>query len=290
MTVDTTRTAWRCDRGEDGIWTLWFDQPGKSHNILTADAFNELDDRLAEIEEDDSVRGVLIRSAKEAGFCAGADLRTIQQSRSAADVEAYLRRGIEVFDRLARLDPPTTAVLHGVCLGGGFELALACQHRAALASHTALQLGTPEVHLGLIPGWGAIEHLTRLLAPKDALDLLLYGNPIGFLHAKSQGAVDRLVSHDEPERLTETLTLAPAPERPFLAEIWNDELDFARAKLAQQPVGFPEAQAAILEVIEIDLAEGPEAAREATIERLVELMLSEPSRHAIDEFFHRARG
>jgi enoyl-CoA hydratase/carnithine racemase len=290
MTVDTTRTAWRCDRGEDGIWTLWFDQPGKAHNILTADAFNELDDRLAEIEQADSVRGVLIRSAKEAGFCAGADLRTIQQSRSAAEIESYLRRGLKVVDRLSRLDPPTTAVLHGVCVGGGFELALACQHRAALASHAALQLGTPEVHLGLIPGWGAIEHLTRLLAPKDALDLLLHGNPIGFLHAKSQGAVDRLVSQDEPQRLTDSLSLAPAPERPFIAEIWSEELDFARAKLAQQPVGFPQAQAAILEIIEIDLAEGPEAAREATIERLIELMLGEPSRHAIDEFFHRARG
>jgi enoyl-CoA hydratase/carnithine racemase len=287
MTVDTTRTAWRCDRGEDGIWTLWFDQPGKSHNILTAQAFDELDERLAEIENDDSVRGVLVRSAKEAGFCAGADLRTLQNANSPAEVEAYLRKGLAVFDRLARLDPPTTAVLHGVCLGGGLELALACQHRAALASHATLQIGTPEVHLGLIPGWGAIEHLTRLLAPKDALDLLLYGDPIGFLQAKSQGLVDRLVTPDEPQRLTETLSLSPAPEHPFITDVWFDELSFARTKLAQHAIDFPEAQAAILEVIEIDLVEGPEAVREATIERLVGLILSEPSRHAIDEFFHR---
>ena len=290
MTVDTSRSAWRWDRGDDGVWTLWFEQPGKAHNILTADAFDELHERLAEVEESDSVRGVLIRSAKEAGFCAGADLRTIQKSSSAGEIEAYLRRGLAAFDRLSRLDPPTTAVVHGVCVGGGFELALACQHRVALASGKALQLGTPEVHLGLIPGWGAIEHLPRLLAPKDALDLLLLGNPIGFLHAKSQGAVNRLVSLDEPERLVESLALPAAPERPFLPDVWADELDFARVKLAQNPIGFPEAQAAILEILEIDLAHGPEAAREATIERLIELILSEPSRLAIDEFFQRARG
>ena len=287
MTVDTTRSAWRWDRGEEGIWTLWFDQPGKSHNLLSDDAFRELDDRLAEVEENESVRGVLVRSAKEGGFCAGADLKTIQRSQSAGEVESYLRRGLKVIDRLAHLDPPTTAVLHGVCLGGGFELALACQHRAALASHAALQLGTPEVHLGLIPGWGAIEHLTRLLEPKDALDMLLLGEPIGFLHAKSQGAVDRLVTPDEPERLNETLRLPPAAERPFTMEVWGDELEFAKGKLARRSVDFPEAQAAILEIIEIDLTQGPEAARDATLKRLIDLMLSEPSRNAVDEFFQR---
>lgn len=289
MTVDTTRSAWRWERGEDGIWTLWFDQPGKSHNLLSDDAFRELDDRLAEVEEDESVRGVLVRGAKEGGFCAGADLKTIQRSQSTGEVETYLRQGLRVIDRLANLAPPTTAVLHGACLGGGFELALACQHRAALASHAALQLGTPEVLLGLIPGWGGIEHLPRLLEPKDALDMLLLGDPIGFLHAKSKGAVDRLVTHDEGERLNETLGLPAPPERPFTMEVWADELEFARAKLARRSVDFPEAQAAILEVIEIDLTRGPEAAREATIERLIDLMLSEASREAVNNFFQRAR-
>ncbi len=290
MTVDTTRSAWRWDRGEDGIWTLWFDQPGKSHNLLSEDAFRELDDRLAEVEDDESVRGVLVRSAKAGGFCAGADLKTIQRSQSTGEVETYLRQGLKVIDRLSNLDPPTTAVVHGACLGGGFELALACQHRAALASHAALQLGTPEVLLGIIPGWGGIEHLTRLLEPKDALDMLLLGDPIGFLHAKSTGAVDRLVTPDEVERLNDTLGLPPAPERPFTREVWDDELELAREKLARRSINFPEAQAAIFEIIEIDLTEGREAAREATLERLIDLMLSETSRAAVSDFFQRARG
>jgi 3-hydroxyacyl-CoA dehydrogenase/enoyl-CoA hydratase/3-hydroxybutyryl-CoA epimerase len=291
MTADTTRTAWRWDRGGNGVWTLWFDQPGKAHNVFTAAAFDELDDRLAEVEADGSVRRVLVRSGKEAGFCAGADLRTFHQFRKAEDVEAFLRRGLAVFDRLCKLDAPTTAVLHGVCLGGGLELALACRHRVALASNVALQLGTPEVHFGLIPGWGGIERLTRLLAPKDALELLLYGDPIGFLLAKSQGAVDRLISQDESDRLADSIDLPCASERALTAEAWSDELEFARSKLAhaRHEVEFPEAREAILDVIEIDVAEGAGAAREAAVGRMVELTLGEPSRRAIDEFVHRAR-
>ena len=166
------------------------------------------------IEGDSSIRGVLIRSAKPAGFCAGADLKTIQTCTSAAELAAYLRRGMEVLDRLAGLKVPTTAVVHGVCLGGGLELALACRCRAALASSVALQMGSPEVQLGLIPAWGAMVRLARFIAPRDALNLVLTGNPIGFLQAKSQGLVDRLVAQDEQDRIAETLR-ARAPTRSF---------------------------------------------------------------------------
>ncbi|WP_337176631.1 enoyl-CoA hydratase-related protein [Paludisphaera sp.] len=286
MTEDARDAAWRWDRGEDGVWTLWFDQPGRALNILDRAALDELDERLAEVEGDDSVQGVLIRGGKPSGFCAGADLRLLGEA-SSQEVEAYVRRGLDVIDRLMRLGPATAAVLHGACLGGGLELALACRHRVALASTTPLQLGTPEARLGLIPGWGAIEHLPRLMAPRDALDLLLYGNPIGFLQARSQGVVSRLVSADESHRLLETLASEAPSEQPFLAEDWGDELTFARSKLEGRSNDFPEAQAAILRIIEIDLADGPEAAREATVARLVELATSDASRDAVADFFLR---
>ncbi|OJW25847.1 MAG: hypothetical protein BGO49_22380 [Planctomycetales bacterium 71-10] len=286
MTDEARATAWRWDRGGDGVWTLWFDQPGRALNVLDRGALDGLDERLAEVEADASVHGVLIRSAKPSGFCAGTDLHLFGEA-SSAEVEAYVRRGLDVLDRLMRLGPATAAVVHGACLGGGLELALACRHRIALASSVPLQLGTPEARLGLIPGLGAIEHLPRLIAPKDALDLLLYGNPIGFLQARSQGVVGRLVSADEPHRLVETLAAEAPAERPFLMEDWRDELAFARAKLDQHSNDFPEAQAAILRIIEIDLAEGPEAAREATVPLLVELATSEASRDAVADFFER---
>ncbi|WP_165067624.1 enoyl-CoA hydratase/isomerase family protein [Paludisphaera rhizosphaerae] len=289
MSDEARGRAWRWDRGDDGVWTLWFDQPGRPLNILDRAALDGLDDCLEEVEEDPSVQGVLIRSAKPSGFCAGADLHIFAESKDGDEIEAFLRRGLDVLDRLMRLGPATTAVLHGVCLGAGLELALACRHRVALASSVPLQVGTPEVRLGLIPGWGSIEHLPRLLAPRDALEMLLFGNPIGFLQAKSQGVVSRLLSAEEPERLVETLSSDAPAERPFLADDWIDELAFARAKLERHSIDFPETQAAILQILETDLAEGPEAAREETIAKLVDLALGDASRDAIADFFDRSR-
>ena len=123
MSDGQSQTTWRSETSSGDVTTLWFDCPGRSQNVLDAVAFDELDQRLAEIEGDSSTRGVLIRSAKPAGFCAGADLKTIQGCTSAGELAAYLRRGLAVLDRLARLEIPTAAVVHGVCLGGGLELA-----------------------------------------------------------------------------------------------------------------------------------------------------------------------
>src|SRR5262245_11197461 len=123
MTDGLPRSSWRWDRQQDGVWTLWFDVPGRSHNVLESAAFDELDRCLFEVESDSTVRGVLLRSAKPGGFCAGADLKSIQACQSPAELEFYLRQGSAVIERLARLRVPTVAVVHGVCLGGGLELA-----------------------------------------------------------------------------------------------------------------------------------------------------------------------
>jgi 3-hydroxyacyl-CoA dehydrogenase/enoyl-CoA hydratase/3-hydroxybutyryl-CoA epimerase len=290
MSAGQSQNTWRPEPGSDNVTTLWFDCPGRSQNVLDPVAFDELDQCLAEIEGNSSIRGVLIRSAKPAGFCAGADLKTIQGCPSAGALAAYLRRGLTVLDRLARLDAPTAAIVHGVCLGGGLELALACGCRAALASSVPLQIGCPEVRLGLVPAWGAMVRLARLLAPRDALNLLLTGNPIGFLQAKSQGLVDRLVSQDEQDRIAETLQREPRPGRSLDRATWNDELEFAAAKAEEQPAAFPEAQQEIMQLIETDLTQGPEAASAAAIERCAELGVRPSTQHAIAVFFQRRRG
>ncbi len=173
MSSATSGSIWRSERGADGVFTLWFDQPGRSQNVLDPRAFDELETRLAESEADGEVQSLVIRSAKPEGFCAGVDLRTIWSCRGAADVEAFVRRGLAVFERLSGLAVPTVAVIHGACLGAGLELALACRRRIALASAAPLQIGTPEVHLGLIPAWGAIDQLPRLMGPDDGLDFLI---------------------------------------------------------------------------------------------------------------------
>jgi enoyl-CoA hydratase/carnithine racemase len=289
MSAGSSQPTWRPEMSSGNEATLWFDCPGRSQNVLDIVAFDELDRCVAEIEANSSIWGVLIRSAKPAGFCAGADLATIQACTSVGELAFYLRRGLAVLDRLSRLQVPTTAVVHGVCLGGGLELALACRSRAALASSIALQIGSPEVQLGLVPAWGAMVRLARLLAPRDALNLLLTGNPIGFLQAKSQGLVDRLVTQEEQDRIAETLQREPRPNRTLDRAIWNDELKFAAAKAEEQPAEFPEAQQAIMRLVEIDLNNGPEAASAGAVERCAELGMHPSTRHAIAAFFHRRR-
>jgi 3-hydroxyacyl-CoA dehydrogenase/enoyl-CoA hydratase/3-hydroxybutyryl-CoA epimerase len=151
----------------------------QSPNVLDRSAFEELDSHLDKARADSSTTGLVIRSGKPEGFCAGADLRTILACQTSAQVEALLVVGLAVLDRLASLPFPTAAVIHGVCLGGGLELALACRWRVALASAAPLQIGLPEVNLGLVPAWGALVRLPRLIGPDDALDLLVSGRSIG---------------------------------------------------------------------------------------------------------------
>jgi enoyl-CoA hydratase/carnithine racemase len=257
--------------------------------VLGPIAFDELDGCLAEIESDSSVTGVLVRSAKPGGFCAGADLKTFLACASVAELEAFLGRGREVLDRLAALKVPTVAVVHGVCLGGGLELALACRFRVALASNVPLQIGSPEIQLGLLPAWGAITRLPRLLAPRDALNLLLTGNPIGFLQAKSQGLVDRLVSQDEATRITETLARAANQERERDPDAWRQAIEFAQAQAHDQPAAFPEVQEMIIDIIETYLEQGEVAAADAAVAQCAVLAFRESTRQAINDFFNRRK-
>ena len=245
MTDGLSRTSGGWDRGDDGVWTLWFDCPGRSHNVLDRRRVR----RARRLPGRDRGRRPAVQRAPDPQrqgrgiLRRGRSARRSRACRVAAELETFLRRGLAVLDRLARLKVPTVAVVHGVCLGGGLELALACRFRVALASNVPLQLGCPEVQLGLIPAWGAIARLPRLLAPRDALNLLLTGNPIGFLQAKSQGLVDRLVSQDEQARIAEMLDPRSRPRTvPSPAGRWHDELEFAQAKADDQPADFPEVQ------------------------------------------------
>lgn len=287
MSAATTTTCWRTEDGLGGVRTLWFDSPGRLQNVLDLAALDELERCIAAAEGDPSIKGLLLRSGKAEGFCAGMDIEMVRAAASGGDLRTYLRRGLDVLERLARVPQPTRAIVHGTCLGGGLELALACRSRIALASNVPLQLGTPEVQFGLVPAWGAIVRLCRLLAPRDALNLLLTGNPIGFLQAKSQGLVDRLLSQEESHWMVEALGREPSP-RSVDPHTWASEIQFATARAAGGLADFPEAQNAILRIIEIHLASGAEAACTAAIEYCAELAASPETQAAISEVLLRS--
>jgi len=287
MSSATSGSIWRWERGGDGVWTLWFDQPGRSQNVLDPAALDELEIRLAEAEGEHALQALGVRSAKAKGFCAGADLGTILACRRAADVEAFIRRGLAVFDRLSGLAVPTVAVIHGVCLGGGLELALACRRRVALASGEPLQLGTPEVDLGLIPAWGAIDRLPRLMGPDDGLDLLISGRLIGYLLARSHRLVDRLAAEADLEESVAKIGPASVPERTWPTEAWDAAWSRAHAQVEEQPGDHPEAQLKILTIVAIDVAHGREAAREATAPALAELAMTDLVRDSLGAFLRQ---
>ncbi len=178
--------AWLRRRDGDGIDWLILDQPGLSTNRIDAAMLEDLDGVLTEIERDPP-KGVVIRSGKRTGFIAGADIAQFRGVSDEAAAVTLLARAHQVIDRLASLKVPTVAVIHGFCLGGGLELALACKRRIAVPGAS---LGFPEVQLGLHPGLGGTGRLTRLIDPFDALSMMLTGRPKSAAAARRAGLVD----------------------------------------------------------------------------------------------------
>jgi len=177
---------WKLRADEDGIVWLLLDKKGTSTNTLSEDVLTELDEALAKIEQD-RPRGLVIRSAKQSGFIAGADINEFRGLTDPTKIEALIARGHAVLDRLDRLPLPTVAVIHGYCLGGGLEVALACDHRVATDDAS---FGFPEVMLGLHPGLGGTVRLTRLVNPVQAMTKMLTGKTQRARAAKSLGIVD----------------------------------------------------------------------------------------------------
>ncbi|MEO6928704.1 MAG: enoyl-CoA hydratase-related protein, partial [Casimicrobiaceae bacterium] len=195
--TDTTLRNWSLTRTESGLATLTLDKAAAAVNTLSADVMAELDAVLTLLDATPPT-GLVIRSGKRNGFIAGADIEEFRRAQGAADAIAIVRRGATLFDRLARVPYPTLALISGFCLGGGLELALACRYRIAV-DDPSTRMGLPEVMLGIVPGWGGIKRLPRLIGAPAALDLLLSGRSVDARTAKRLGIVDEAV----PQRVVD---------------------------------------------------------------------------------------
>jgi len=184
----------RFEAGDDGVGHLVFDDPIRGHNVLTESVLGALDAAVARAEEAvaaGELAVLLIRSEKPGSFVAGADVKRIAQVGDAAAGADGARAGQALFSRIAALAVPTVAAVDGVCLGGGTELALACDYRLA-ADHKGTRMGLPEVQLGILPAWGGTTRLPRLVGLRAALDLMLSGKPARVSKARRIGLVDRV--------------------------------------------------------------------------------------------------
>lgn len=195
-TVATTdEAALALEVDEEAIAWLTFDRPESRANLLTTGVMRRLDALLTEIEEGaraGSIRGVVVRSGKPGMFIAGADVGEIAGITDPADGESKSRQGQAVFLRLDRLPVFTVAAIDGVCLGGGTEMALACDYRLA-ADDPATRIGLPEVQLGIIPGFGGTVRLPRLVGLQAALPMILTGKPVDARKAYRIGLADERV-------------------------------------------------------------------------------------------------
>jgi 3-hydroxyacyl-CoA dehydrogenase/enoyl-CoA hydratase/3-hydroxybutyryl-CoA epimerase len=201
---------WRLDRDPDGIAWLTFDKANATTNTLSKAAVVELNRTLDALDAHPPA-GLVIRSGKPSGFIAGADVDEFDEISDAMGVRAILARGMGTFDRIARLSYPTLALIRGFCLGGGLELALACRYRVVV-DEPSTRLGLPEVMLGIVPGWGGIKRLPKLVGAPIALDMMLTGRTIDARRAKRMGLADECV----PVRIAENtarsvLRAKPAP-------------------------------------------------------------------------------
>lgn len=222
---------WHASMGSDGVLVLAMDREASSVNALSRAVLDELDALLERVAIE-RPRGVVIHSAKSSGFAVGADLKEFEGYERAGTVQAEIEHGQRVFERLAQLSMPTVAAIHGACMGGGAELALACRMRvAARAPETRIAL--PEVQLGIHPGWGGSARLPRLIGAPSALAMMLTGRALSAERARGDGLVDRVASPDKLLDVARKLALRPT-RRPLAqrARAWITNTWLARQILA----------------------------------------------------------
>ena len=185
---------WRVEQDDENFIWLYLDKANSSSNTLSEEVLTELESELIQFNRQPP-RGLVILSAKDNGFIAGADIKEFTQFEDQHEALEAIQRGHRIFNLVESLSCPTIALIKGYCLGGGMELALACQYRIAEDSDKT-RLGLPEVRLGIHPGFGGTVRALEAAGPLVALDIMLTGRSFSAKAAKKM----RLVDYAVPER------------------------------------------------------------------------------------------
>jgi enoyl-CoA hydratase len=194
-------------------------------NALNKETLNEITRVFEEVENNESIRGIIITGSGEKAFVAGADILEISTLDNISGTEFALE-GQEVFNKIERCSKPVIAAVNGFALGGGCELALACHVR--YASDNA-KFGQPEVNLGIIPGFGGTQRLSRIIGKGRALELLMSGNMVDAQEAYRIGLVNKVISQSElmaeSEKLLQTILEKGPYAVSMIIEAVNEGLD-----------------------------------------------------------------
>lgn len=260
----TPASAFTLDIRPDNVAVITIDTPGEKMNTLKAEFGSQVRAIIRQIRDNKSLRGVVIISAKPDNFIAGADINMIARCTSAEEAEALARQGQQIMAELHGLTIPAIAAIHGACLGGGLELALAC-HGRVCSDDDKTRLGLPEVQLGLLPGSGGTQRLPRLIGVSSALEMILTGKQLRARQALKAGLVDDVVPQAILLQTAVELALKGRPasrnmpmrERVLAGPLGRNLLFRLVAKKTQQKTqgNYPAAKK-ILQVIENGLAHG----------------------------------
>ncbi len=305
---------------EDGVAVVTFDIEGEPVNTLSPSISSELEQLMTTAAADSSAKAVVFISGKKDSFIAGAKIDFLTTIKTAAEGAAISRQGQAGFDRLDAFEKPVIAAIHGACLGGGLEWALACDYRIATDSPKT-SIGLPETQLGLLPGAGGTQRLPRLVGAQVALDLILAGKTLKAKKALKLGVVDELVPAPILREVAKRRALEiaegtvtvdrsrgmsnVAKSRTFSALFkgLTDQKAWAELALEDNPIGrkvlFDQARKQLtkktrgkypapekaLEVIRIGLEKGIKAGLEAEAAAFGALVVSDVSRRLVEIFF-----
>ncbi|NQY87849.1 MAG: fatty acid oxidation complex subunit alpha FadJ [Colwellia sp.] len=194
-------------RQENGIAHLVMDVVNDTMNTLKAEFAEQVAEILAEIKNDPAITGIVLCSGKADSFVAGADINMINDCKTKEEVVALSRQGQMIFSQLEQFHIPVVAAIHGACLGGGLELAMAC-HARVCSDSVKTALGLPEVQLGLLPGSGGTQRLPKLVGVQKALDMMLTGKQLRAKQALKAGLVNDVVPNSILIATAEKMALA----------------------------------------------------------------------------------
>ena len=278
-----------------GIAILTFDRPDSTANIFDQRTLDELNEHLDFLESEKSLKGLIIRSAKSKIFIAGADLNAFTQEISAERIAVVIERGQKTFDRIARLPYPTVAAIHGVALGGGFEIALACDYRIA-SSDSATKVGLPETNLGILPAWGGSTRLPKLIGLPNALEAIMNGRQYPAEQALKLGMVDSIVHREQLIAVaTKKIQQSGGKKRVYKIHISNRPplskviKSQAEKKALARTRGHYPAPLKALEVACASLNVSHEESLANEKNRFIELALTETAQNLIGIFFLQER-
>lgn len=284
----------RHERSEDGVVTLWLGSPERNVVVLDQNLLNRLDSALDEIERDGEPSGFVLASESDRVFVAGADLAEID-GLSDEELETYLKRGIEVFGRVAALPCPTVAAINGAALGGGLEIAMHCDALIARrpgAEEKPYPVGLPEAGLGLCPGWGGTQMLPARIDPKTAIISTVSGRTWKVSDVP-KGLFTTFVEDSAtlPEAAREWVRDHAGIEKnatPRAIDRSNRDAIARALEAVRSELPDTAAARAVAEAIETGIESGWTAAVEVERRRLIELRHTPEARERLAAFFARS--